>query len=95
MVDPLTYFWFQPELHDWCNKGCGMCYPVLSHEVAAGFLSRCVLSELKIIHFLPSILQSYNIATLDLKQVHQLFNMRPQVLVSILLVSMLLVSMLL
>ena len=19
---------FQPVLHDWCNKGCGMCYPV-------------------------------------------------------------------
>ena len=23
-----TYFSFQPVLHDWCNKGCGMCYPV-------------------------------------------------------------------
>ena len=21
-------FSFQPVLHDWCNKGCGMCYPV-------------------------------------------------------------------
>ena len=20
-------FSFQPVLHDWCNKGCGMCYP--------------------------------------------------------------------
>ena len=27
-VDPLSYFSFQPELHDWCNKGCGMYYPV-------------------------------------------------------------------
>ena len=27
-VDPLSYFSFQPVLHDWCNKGCGMCYPV-------------------------------------------------------------------
>ena len=27
-VDPLRYFLFQPVLHDWCNKGCGMCYPV-------------------------------------------------------------------
>ena len=26
MVDPFSYFSFQ--LHDWCNKGCGMCYPV-------------------------------------------------------------------
>ena len=28
MVDPLSYFSFQPVLHDWCNKGRGMCYPV-------------------------------------------------------------------
>ena len=28
MVDPLSYFSFQPVIHDWCNKGCGMCYPV-------------------------------------------------------------------
>ena len=27
-VDPLIYFSFQPVLQDWCNKGCGMCYPV-------------------------------------------------------------------
>ena len=25
---PLSYFSFQPVLHDWCNKCCGMCYPV-------------------------------------------------------------------
>ena len=25
---PLRYFSFQPVLHNWCNKGCGMCYPV-------------------------------------------------------------------
>ena len=28
MVDTLNYFSFQPVHHDWCNKGCGMCYPV-------------------------------------------------------------------
>ena len=28
MVDPLRYFLFQPVLHDWFNKGCGMYYPV-------------------------------------------------------------------
>ena len=28
MVDPLSYFSFQPVLHNWCNKGCGICYPV-------------------------------------------------------------------
>ena len=27
-VNPLRYFSFQPVLHDWCNKGRGMCYPV-------------------------------------------------------------------
>ena len=27
-VDPLSYFSFQTVLHDWCNKGIGMCYPV-------------------------------------------------------------------
>ena len=25
---PLRYFSFQPVLHDWCNKGRGMCYPL-------------------------------------------------------------------
>ena len=28
MVDPLSYFSFQPVLHDWCNKGRGMCHLV-------------------------------------------------------------------
>ena len=28
VVNPLSYFSFQPVLHDWCNKGLGMCYPV-------------------------------------------------------------------
>ena len=27
-VNPLSYFSFQPVLHDLCNKGHGMCYPV-------------------------------------------------------------------
>ena len=27
-VDPLSYFSFQPVLHDWCNKGRGRCYSV-------------------------------------------------------------------
>ena len=54
MVDPLGYFLFQPLLHNWCNKGSGMCNPVcgmmhikepllligrVAHVVAAGFLS--------------------------------------------------------
>ena len=28
MVHPLSYFSFQPVIHDWCNKGRGMCHPV-------------------------------------------------------------------
>ena len=50
MVDPLSYFSFQPVPHDCCNKGCGMCYPVcgmmhikeserVAYVAAAGFLS--------------------------------------------------------
>ena len=27
-INSLSYFSFQPVVHDWCNKGCGMCYPV-------------------------------------------------------------------
>ena len=47
-MDPLSYFSFQPVLHDWCNKGRGMCYPVcgmvhikerVAYVAAAGFLS--------------------------------------------------------
>ena len=26
--NPLSYFLFQPVLHDWCNKGRGIYYPV-------------------------------------------------------------------
>ena len=55
MVDPLSYFSFQPVLRDWCNKDCGMCYPVcgvmhikepllqvgkIAHVAAVGFFSR-------------------------------------------------------
>ena len=25
---PIELFSFQPVIHDWCNKGRGMCYPV-------------------------------------------------------------------
>ena len=28
MVGPLSYISFQPVDHGWCNKDCGMCYPV-------------------------------------------------------------------
>ena len=28
VVNRFNYFSFQTVLHDWCNKGRGMCYPV-------------------------------------------------------------------
>ena len=28
MVDSLRYFFNQPVLHSWFNKGCGICYSV-------------------------------------------------------------------
>ena len=31
MVDPLSYFLFQPVLHDWCKIVCGICYPHMVH----------------------------------------------------------------
>ena len=52
MVNPVSYFLFQPVFHDWCNKGHGMlsclwddaCKIHLAanqkHVAAAGFLSR-------------------------------------------------------
>ena len=49
MEDSLSYFSLQPVLHDWCNKGRGMCYPVcgmmhikerVAIVAAVGFLSR-------------------------------------------------------
>ena len=56
ILNPLSYFSFQPVLHDWCNKGRCMCYPVwcddaykttlaanqerVAYVAAAGFLSR-------------------------------------------------------
>ena len=46
MVDPLSYFTYQPVLHDWCNKGCGMCCPVcrmvyINRNLAAKQKSLC------------------------------------------------------
>ena len=52
-MDPLSYFSFQPVLHDWCNKGCGMLSCLwdgaykrtlavnrrVAHVAAVGFLS--------------------------------------------------------
>ena len=62
MVNPLSYFLFQPVHHDLYNNGHGMCYPCgivhikehllliekSSHVVAtAGFLSCCLNDPLQ------------------------------------------------
>ena len=47
MVDPLSYFSFQPVLQDCGNKVRGMCYPVcgmmhiIEHLLLIGKSSRC------------------------------------------------------
>ena len=28
VLNSLYYFWFQPMVHNWSTKGCGMCCPV-------------------------------------------------------------------
>ena len=81
-VDPLSYFSFQPVLHDWCNKGCGMYYlvcgmvhtkePLLligksSPRGGTGFpLSRCVLSASLNKTFLSLSLNKYMTCLINL-----------------------------
>ena len=58
----MSYFSFQPVLHNWCNIGRGKCYPVcvmvhirgpllligsIAHVSAAGFLSRYLSGPLQ------------------------------------------------
>ena len=38
MVDPFSYFLFQPEIHKWYNKGHGMCYCVFGMVHIKDFL---------------------------------------------------------
>ena len=42
----VEYFSFQPVLHDWCNKGRGMCYPVCGMVHIKGPLLLIVKSSL-------------------------------------------------
>ena len=42
VVDPLSYFLFQPVQHSWCNKGCGMYYPdhgAMDHRIDTPWLT--------------------------------------------------------
>ena len=41
-VDPLSYFSFQPVLHDWCNKCRGMC----AYKRVSFFTIRMVLNHM-------------------------------------------------
>ena len=50
MEDPFSYFLFQSVVHNWCNKGCGMYYPVwddaykrVAHVVTAVGLLSCYM----------------------------------------------------
>ena len=51
-VNPLSYVSFQPVLHDWCNKGRGMCYPVCGMVhikeplLLNDWMGRCVVTDL-------------------------------------------------
>ena len=51
MLDPLSYISFKSVLHDWCNKGGGVCYPVCGmvhikiHMLLIGKSSVCGGSE--------------------------------------------------
>ena len=38
LVKPLSYFSFQPVLHNWCNKGWGMYYPLCGMVCIKEFL---------------------------------------------------------
>ena len=52
-VDPLSYFSFKPVLHDWCNKGCGMYYPVCGiMHIKEPFL---LIGKSSLCGFLPSL----------------------------------------
>ena len=37
-LDPLSYFSIQPLIHNWCNKGSCMCYPVYGMVILKGSL---------------------------------------------------------
>ena len=52
MVDSLSYFSFRLVLHDWCNKGRGMCYPVCGVMNAKYPL---LLIQKKVIHVLAAV----------------------------------------
>ena len=43
MVNPWSYFFFKLVLHDWYNKGHGMCYPVCGMEYIKSFAISVVL----------------------------------------------------
>ena len=64
-VDPLSYFSFQPVLHDWCNKGkpvCGMVH-IKEPLLLIGKSSLCGGSGFSLSHLsspLPLCLTPYN-----------------------------------
>ena len=67
--NPLSYFSFQPVLHDWCNKGCDMYYPVcgMMHIKEPLLLidksSLCVVKHSFIHSFIHSLTESLSLLT--------------------------------
>ena len=45
MVDPLSYFSYQPVLHDWCIKGRGLCYSVCGMMHIGGIAPNQVIAR--------------------------------------------------
>ena len=66
MVDPLSYFLFQPVFHNWCNKGHDKCYPVCGMKhvkeplLLIGKCSPCGSSECPLLLSFTIYLMPYN-----------------------------------
>ena len=60
MVDSLNYFSFQPVLHNWYSKDCGMCCPVCgSSPCSVGSRFLLSLSELLFTVYLDAVNKMY------------------------------------
>ena len=68
MVDPLSYFSFQPVLHDWCNKARGMYYPVSGKMYIKEHLLLIVLSEWSFTICLTPYNRRYNVLSASLNK---------------------------
>ena len=76
VVNPLSYFSFQPVLHDWCNKGCGMVHikePLLligKSSLCGGSRFPFSLSEWSLTICLTPYNRKYNVLSASLNKKH-------------------------